>query len=413
MEDYSGSEDSLETESGVPEQLVPEFIWDQEPATGLHPEDEDTASTDLEERNETSPLLQHQEVDYKLMLIATTKVHDSTSSNVSLNSVQPGNWLDTTLNTLQLPLRMFSNLRSKGGASIPRQCQKCQSCRVRRCGDCRYCFQPALKGPCLRKPACLQWRGVELRNWNDQHEKLLEKYPLNKVHKAIMPSPKAINTTMQQCRQLENSFVQEPQGQLDQSKTNKTIESVNDNRNITNNSLKEKTTTEDDMDYVQRFINTKIKMNESKTTQMYHILDEIQTNNQTFLAEQFFDEDALTTIRLESNNCRELHESTAIPKLLELEKQLLALESNCNTMKESYDNQKKLDANQTGAFRVILGLDPNTTQQSVHRSDSEASSIRYQQLSQAHNRTVTENQTLQLNLANTTKALERSDKKKC
>ena len=106
-------------------------------------------------------------------------------------------------------------------------------------------------------------------------------------------------------------------------------------------------------------------MIDSKTTKIYHILDEIQSNNQTFLTETFIDEDALNTIRLESNNCRKLHESTAIPKLLELEQQLLALESNCNSMKETFDNQKKLDENQTGAFKVILGLDPNKTHQSV------------------------------------------------
>ena len=57
MEDYRGDymEDSLETAVGVPEPVVPEFIWDHEPATGLHPIDADTESTDLEERSETSP----------------------------------------------------------------------------------------------------------------------------------------------------------------------------------------------------------------------------------------------------------------------------------------------------------------------------------------------------------------------
>ena len=177
MDDYSRSEDSVETEAGT-EHRVPELIWDPMTASGLGPSDGDTLSTDLE----SSPLLQHQEVYQPMWMAATTKVQDSSgSSNVSLNNVQPGNWIDTTLNTLNLPLRMFSNLRAKGGASIPRCCMKCQSCKVRRCNDCKYCFQPALKGPCLRKPACLQWKGQELRNWIEQHERLLLALPLNKV----------------------------------------------------------------------------------------------------------------------------------------------------------------------------------------------------------------------------------------
>ena len=79
-------------------------------------------------------------------------------------------------------------------------------------------------------------------------------------------------------------------------------------------------------------------------------------------------------------------------------------------MKETLDNQRKLEERPTGALhKVILGLDPNKTPQSNPKSVSEASSIRYQQLSNQHNKTVTENQQLQLHLATTTKALAKSE----
>ena len=241
---------------------------------------------------------------------------------------------------------------------------------------------------------------------------MLLAHPLNKVHKAVIPtrpSPKpTLNTTMQQCRQLEKSFVQEQTRHLDQS-NDKTNASVNEIGNIINESVKDTTATNDDMDYVKTFISTKIEMIDRKTKQINRILDEIQSTNQTFLIEQFVDEHALTTIRLESNNCKKLDESKAIPKLLELEQQLLSIETNCNSMKITFENQKILDANQSGAFNILLGLDPTKPTENTHRSTSETSSFRYQELSQTHNRTVQQNQNLQLSLANTTKALERSN----
>ena len=371
----TGSQDSLDTVESTSEFMNPDFIGEHEPAMNLHLTSADTETTDLDDIRSDSPLLMHPLDENKPQWMTTTRDQGS-SSDVSLYCENNGiNWFGSTLNrTLQLPLKMFLRIRSTGGhndLSIPRRCFECKNCDIKRCGNCRFCFEPSLHGPCLRKPPCLAWRGEGLKNWNNQHLKLIQKYPLDRIYRAIVPSPKSTNNTGPQ---LENSFVSKQQDILQQSNTieNNKLDGTKNHSNIVHESIEDSTTTNNDMDCLQKFIDTKIQLINSKTTKIYRMLDELHSNNKTFLTDTLVDQNALKEMRLETNTCRTLHESIAVPKLLEIKKQLMAIEFNCYSMKKDLDNQRKLEERLTGALhKVILGLDPHKTLQSNTKSMSE------------------------------------------